>query len=48
MFTLLCLGVLVIILNYVNMLPGDKASNGYLLLGLGFITSGFVVATNYH
>jgi hypothetical protein len=48
MFTLLTLGVLVIVLNYVNLLPGDKASNGYLLLGLGFITGGFVVATNYH
>jgi hypothetical protein len=47
MFTLLGLGVLVIVLNYVNLLPG-KANNGYLLLGLGLITGGFVVATNYH
>jgi hypothetical protein len=47
MFALLGLGVLTIILNYVNLLPGD-ASNGYLLLGLLFITGGFVVATNYH
>jgi hypothetical protein len=47
MFTLLALGVLTIILNYVNLLPGD-ANNGYLLLGLGLITGGFVVATNYH
>jgi hypothetical protein len=47
MFALLGLGVLTIVLNYVNLLPGD-ASNGYLLLGLGFITAGFITATNYH
>jgi hypothetical protein len=47
MFVLLGLGVATIFLNYVNLLPGD-ASNGYLLLGLAFITGGFVVATNYH
>ena len=47
MFTFLGLGVLVIVLNYVGLLPGDT-SNGYLLLGLGFITVGFIVATNYH
>lgn len=47
MFAFLGLGVLVIVLNYVNLLPGD-ASNGYLLLGLGLITGGFIVATNYH
>ena len=47
MFTLLGLGVVTIVLNYVNLLPGD-ASNGYLLLGLGFITGGFITATYYH
>lgn len=47
MFALLGLGVLVIVLNYVNLLPGD-ANNGYLLLGLVLITLGFVTATNYH
>ncbi len=47
MFGFLGLGVLVIVLNYLALLPGD-ASNGYLLLGLGFITVGFVTATNYH
>jgi hypothetical protein len=47
MFTFLTVGVLVIILNYVNLLPGD-ANNGYLLLGLLLITAGFVTATNYH
>jgi hypothetical protein len=47
MFTLLGLGVLMIVLNYMNLLPGD-ASNVYLLIGLGLITAGFVTATNYH
>jgi hypothetical protein len=47
MFTLLGLGVVVIVLNYVGLLPGDT-SNGYLLLGLGLITAGFIAATNYH
>ena len=47
MFAFLGLGVLVIVLNYVNLLPGE-ASNGYLLLGLALITLGFVTATNYH
>lgn len=47
MFTLLGLGVAVIVLNYVNALFGD-ASNGKLLIGLALITGGFVTATNYH
>ena len=47
MFTFLALGVIVIVANYLNLLPGD-ADNKYLLLGLGFITAGFVTATNYH
>jgi hypothetical protein len=47
MFAFLIAGVLVIVLNYVNLLPGE-ANNGYLLLGLLLITAGFVTATNYH
>ena len=47
MFALLGLGVVVIVLNYLDLLPGDT-SNTYLLIGLGLITGGFVVATNYH
>jgi len=47
MFTLLGLGVVVIILNYVGLLPGDT-KNSYLLLGLALITGGFITATNYH
>ena len=47
MFGCLGLGVLIIVLNYLNLLPGD-ASNGYLLVGLGLITAGFITATQYH
>ena len=47
MFAFLGLGVIVIVANYLNLLPGD-ADNKYLLLGLGLITAGFVTATNYH
>ena len=47
MFGCLILGVVVIILNYLNLLPGD-ANNWNLLIGLGFITGGFVVATQLH
>ena len=39
-------GVLIIVLNYLGLLPGE-ASNGYLFLGLGFITAGFLLATQY-
>lgn len=44
MFALLALGLLVIILNYLEVLPG--ASDGrYLLAGLVAITGGFITAT---
>ncbi|MGH9286401.1 MAG: cell division protein CrgA [Acidimicrobiales bacterium] len=45
MFTLLGLGMICIVANYLNLLPGDDPSNWYLLGGLGLITGGFVVAT---
>jgi len=48
MFTSLGLGMLVILANYVSLLPGDEPSNMYLLLGLFLITTGFVTATKYH
>ena len=44
MFTLLVVGVIVIVINYLELLPGAP-DNGYLLLGLGLITGGFVFAT---
>ena len=47
MSTMFLTGLAVIVLNYLNLLPGDT-SNTYLLVGLGLITGGFVVATNYH
>lgn len=46
MFTLLVLGMVVIVANYLELLPGD-AKNTYLFLGLGFITAGFITATRY-
>ena len=46
MFTLLIGGMLVIICNYLGLLPGE-AKNGYLFVGLGLITAGFVTATRY-
>jgi hypothetical protein len=46
MFTFFGLGVLVIVLNYLNLLPGE-AKNSYLFLGLGLITAGFLLATQY-
>jgi hypothetical protein len=48
MFTSLGLGMLVILANYVSLLPGDGPSNMYLLLGLVLITTGFVTATKFH
>ena len=46
MFALLGVGVLVIILNYLGVLPGGS-DNRYLLGGLAAITAGFVTATQY-
>jgi hypothetical protein len=47
MFACLGIGMLMIILNYVNLLPGGT-SNWYLLGGLILITVGFLTATRYH
>ncbi len=46
MLGLLIAGMLVIVCNYLDLLPGG-ANNGYLFLGLGLITVGFLVATRY-
>ena len=48
MFASLGLGMLVILANYVSLLPGDGPSNVYLLVGLVLITIGFVTATKFH
>ena len=46
MFTCLLLGMVIIISNYLNVLPGGT-KNAYLFVGLGLITAGFVTATQY-
>lgn len=46
MATLLLTGLAVILLNFLGLLPGD-AENRYLLLGLGLIVGGFLMATSY-
>jgi hypothetical protein len=46
MFALLAIGVLVIIVNYLGILPGGS-DNRWLLLGLAAITGGFITATQY-
>jgi hypothetical protein len=53
MFTCLGIGMLMIVLNYLSLIPTpgamwDSPNNAYLLLGLGFITAGFITATRYH
>jgi len=50
---LLALGTAVILLNYVSLLPSwgflpDDTSNVWLLVGLGLILAGIVVATQWH
>jgi hypothetical protein len=47
MFALLGVGAIVIIFNYLGILPGDQ-QNSYLFIGLIEITAGFVVATFWH
>jgi len=46
MFTLLGIGLVVIFLNYLDLLPGGM-SNAYLGLGLAAICGGIVTATQF-
>ena len=46
MFGLLIVGAIVIVLNYLELLPG-AAANWYLLGGLGLILGGILTATQY-
>jgi hypothetical protein len=46
MFTLLIVGGLLIVLNYLELLPG-AVTNWYLLGGLGLILGGIFTATQY-
>jgi hypothetical protein len=47
MFTLLGLGVVIILLNYIDVLLPGATSNGCLLAGLVLILAGIVTATQY-
>ena len=46
-FTLLLTGVVIIIINYLGLLPGENAAWA-LWYGLGLISASFVVATQWH
>lgn len=46
MFTLMGVGMAVILANYIGLLPGGT-SNGYLFLGLGGIAAGFTMTLNF-
>jgi hypothetical protein len=43
------LGVIVIVLNYLGLVPGThkQATNLYLFVGLGLIATGFLAATQW-
>ncbi|WKZ81924.1 MAG: cell division protein CrgA [Acidimicrobiia bacterium] len=47
MFSLMAVGVLVIILNYVDVMPGGQRSM-FLYTGLASIAVGFMMTLNYH
>lgn len=46
---LMAIGVVMIVLNYLGLIPGQggNASNVYLFLGLGLIAAGFMAATQW-
>ena len=44
---MLAVGLVVIITNYIGLLPGE-AENRYLIIGLVLISTGFMMATGYH
>ncbi len=46
MFSLLAAGLVIIFLNYTEILPG-AANNWYLLAGLGCFLGGIITATQY-
>lgn len=47
MFSLMAIGVLVIILNYIDVVPGGQKSI-FLYSGLGAIAIGFLMTLNYY
>jgi LPXTG-motif cell wall-anchored protein len=46
MFGLMALGIVVILLNYMGLLPGNT-NNWYLIVGLAMIGVGFAMTLNY-
>lgn len=46
MFILLGAGMIFVVINYLGLLPGG-AKNSYLFVGLGLITAGFMLATQW-
>jgi len=47
MFSLMTIGILLIVLNYLTLLPGS-VSRWYLWSGLALIGGGFLMTTNYN
>jgi hypothetical protein len=47
MFSLMGLGIALIVLNYIDLVPGGQRS-GWLYSGLGAIAAGFLMTMNYH
>lgn len=45
--TFLLVGLIIVVTNYIGLLPGE-AENRYLIIGLVFISAGFMMATGYH
>jgi len=45
--TFLATGLLVVVTNYLNLLPGTDTENRYLLLGIGLISVGFAFLTGW-
>jgi hypothetical protein len=45
--TLLAVGLLVVVTNYLNLLPGPDTENRYLLLGILLISGGFFALTGW-
>ena len=48
MFSLLGLGMLMIVTNYLGVLPGWGQEHATCWSGSGCITGGFITATRYH
>lgn len=47
MTSFFAMGLVVIVTNYLNLLPGADTENRYLLLGIVLICAGFFTATTY-